>query len=331
MKRQLGGHPVDETLTPVEDIERFASSRSGAQIAPEQPQPGSMPGPSRKSRKRSSPARWFLLSLGLFVGGALVVQSVDFVEAMFMRDTALGIIFSILLGMTVASAIYWALVEIRRIRRLRIVEPLREEGLRLTESEAYEGALPWIDRAAAALGENGDRKALVEKARDRILDTHTDASAMLIFHDTVLLPLDEQAYAAIARAARGAALGVSVSPLALLDAALILWRSVRMVREIAEIYGLRPGFAGSFILMRHLLMSGIYAVSVDILGNVWVEHLGGKVTSLVSTRLAEGIVAAVRVARLGLLAMEGCRPMSFTERDRPGLLKLREQIMKWEF
>jgi putative membrane protein len=74
-----------------------------------------------------------------------------------------------------------------------------------------------------------------------------------------------------------------------------------------------------------------YAVSVDILGNVWVEHLGGKVTSLVSTRLAEGIVAAVRVARLGLPAMEGCRPMSFSERDRPGLLKLREQIMKWEF
>lgn len=329
MKRQLGGHPVDETLTPVEDIELIASARTGTPL--EQPQAGSMPAISAKSRKRWSPARWFWLSLGLFVIGALVVQAVDFVEAMLVRDRALGVVFSILLGTTVASAFCWAVVEIRRMRRLRIVEPLREEGLRLTRSEGYEGALPWIDSAAAALGDDGDRKALVEKARDRILDTHTDASAMLIFHDTVLVPLDERAYAAIARAARGAALGVSVSPLALLDAALILWRSVRMVREIAEIYGLRPGLAGSFVLMRHLLMSGLYAVSVDILGNVWVEHLGGKVTSLVSTRLAEGVVAAVRVSRLGLLALEACRPLPFTERDRPGLMKLREQIMKWEF
>ena len=329
MKRQLGGHPVDETLTPLEDIELISAARSGEPLAPEQPVTTSPP--QRGSRRRWSPARWFWLSLALFLGGALVVQAVDFVESMFARDRALGTIFSVLLGMTVASAIAWTVVEIRRIRRLRLVEPLREEGLRLLRSEGYDGALPWIDRAAAALGESGGRKDLVEKARDRILDTHTDSSAMLIFHDTVLTPLDERAYAAIARAARGAALGVSVSPLALLDAALIFWRSVRMVREIAEIYGLRPGLAGLVVLMRHLLMSGLYAVGVDILGNVWVEHLGGKLTSFVSTRLAEGVVAAVRVARLGLLAMEACRPLSFTERDRPGLMKLREQIMKWDY
>jgi putative membrane protein len=327
MKRQLGGHPVDETLTPVEDLEPTAPTQSGG--PPEQLQ--AAPSVLRdRGRKRWSPARWFWLSLASFVGGVLVVEAIDFVAGMFARDRVLGTIFSVLLGMTLASAVCWALVETRRIRRLRAVEPLREEGLRLSRSEDYEGALPWIDRAAAALGDDGGRKALIEKARDRILDTHTDASAMLIFHDTVLVPLDERAYAAIARAARGAALGVSVSPLALLDAGLILWRSVRMVREIAEIYGLRPGLAGSLVLMRHLLMSGLYAVGVDVLGNVWIEHLGGRITSFVSTRLAEGVVAAVRVGRLGLLAMEACRPLPFTDRDRPGLMRLREQIVKWE-
>ena len=263
MKRQLGGHPVDETLTPVEDLELVAATQSGAQS--EQPQAASPALAGRARPKRWSPARWFWLSLASFVSGVLVVEAVDFVQGMFARDRVLGTIFSVLLGMTLASALCWVLVETRRIRRLRAVEPLRAEGLRLSRSESYEGALPWIDRAAAALGDDGSRKALVEKARDRILDTHTDASALLIFHDTVLAPLDQQAYAAIARAARGAALGVSVSPIALLDAALVLWRSVRMVREIAEIYGLRPGLAGSMVLLRHLLTSGLYVIGVDIL------------------------------------------------------------------
>jgi putative membrane protein len=325
MKRQLGGRPVDETLTPLEDIER-ASPAQNAVLAPDQP--SLPPRAARRSRKRRSPARWFWLSLASFVGSIVAVEAVDYVYDMLVRDRVLGTIFAILLGMTIASAIAWAAIETRRIHRLRAVEPLREEGLRLSRSEGYEGALPWIDRAAAALGD--DVGPLVEKARDRILDTHTDASALLIFHDTVLTPLDQQAYAAIARAARGAAVGVSVSPIALLDAALVLWRSVRMVREIAEIYGLRPGLAGSMVLLRHLLTSGLYVVGVDILGNVWFEHLGGKLTSFVSTRLAEGVVAAVRVGRLGLLAMEACRPLPFTDRDRPGLMKLREQILQWD-
>jgi putative membrane protein len=324
MTRQLGGHPVDETLTPIEDLERMPPAADGTLL----PETVPSPFPSRRTRRRWSPARWFWLSLTSFVGGIVAVEAVDYVYGLLVRDRVLGTIFAALLAMTIISAVAWALVEVRRIRRLRAVEPLREEGLRLSRSEGYEGALPWIDRAAATLGDGA--AGLVEKARDRILDTHTDASALLIFHDTVLTPLDQQAYAAIARAARGAALGVSVSPIALLDAALVLWRSIRMVREIAEIYGLRPGLAGSMALMRHLLASGLYVVGVDVLGNVWFEHLGGKLTSFVSTRLAEGVVAAVRVGRLGLLAMEACRPLPFTERDRPGLMKLREQILRWD-
>lgn len=318
MKRQLGGHPVDETLTPLEDL----APAPNAVLAPQPPAPAS------PRRKRRSPARWFWLSLASFLLSIVAVEAVDYVQAMLLRDRVLGGIFAALLGLTVLSAVAWAAVETRRIRRLRAVEPLRAEGLALSRSEGYEGALPWIDRAAAALGDEAGR--LVETARDRILDTHTDASAMRIFHDTVLAPLDQRAYAAIARAARGAALGVSVSPIALVDGALVLWRSVRMVREIAEIYGLRPGLASSLVLMRHLLVSGLTVVGVDVLGNVWFEHLGGRLTSFVSSRLAEGVVAAVRVGRLGLLTMEACRPLPFTDADRPGLAALREQILKWD-
>lgn len=331
MTRRLGGHPIDPAAVLIEDEPPVPRSKlSPSTVAAEaDTRPLAPTSPAPATPRRWAPARWFWLSLALFVGGAVVVQAVDFVDRMFARDTALGALFTGLLAATIVSALYWAVMEIRQLRRLRAVEPLREESLRLIQSEDYDGASPWIDRVAGSLGVDKARNDLIERARDKILDTHTDASAMCIFHDTVLVPLDERAYAAIARAARGAALGVSVSPLAVLDAALVLWRSVKMVREIAEAYGLRPGFAGSILLLRHLLLSGIYVASVDILGNVWVEHVGERTTSFLSARLAEGVVAAVRVARLGLLTMEACRPMAFQDQDRPSLMKLRKQIMTW--
>ena len=59
---------------------------------------------------------------------------------------------------------------------------------------------------------------------------------------------------------------------------------------------------------------------------VWAQHLGHRVAGLISAKLAEGVYAAVRVARLGLLAMGTCRPVPFSAEDEPSLSRLRTEI-----
>lgn len=326
MTRELGFRPIDPAAVP---IDTAAPVQAPAPIG-ENAQTANLPAlPPEPTARKRSPARWFGFSLALFVGGVLAVESVEWVRTMYARNEALGVGFSALLGIVLASAAWWTASEVAQIRRLKVVEALRAEAA-LLGGEGFERARTWIAKVEAATATTPERARLFAQANDTILDTHSDADALQIFHRTVLTPLDEAAYRAVARAARATALGVSVSPVASIDAALVIWRSVRMVREIAQIYGLRPGAAATISLVRRLLYGALQSVAVDVLGDAWIQLLGHRFASVLSARLGEGVFAAVRVARLGILAIEQCRPLPFTEVDRPSLMRLRGEIMDWK-
>lgn len=143
----------------------------------------------------------------------------------------------------------------------------------------------------------------------------------------MLQPLDERAQAIIVRAARDAAIGVSISPIAALDVAITIWRSLRMIRDIAGVYGFRPGAAATLSLARRMFVTAAANAALDIAGTMWGEHLGGRVAGVLSAKLSEGIITAVRTARLGLATIEACRPLPFAEDQRPGLAQLRKQVL----
>ena len=130
---------------------------------------------------------------------------------------------------------------------------------------------------------------------------------------------------AIRRAARDTAVGASVSPIAGVDAAIVIWRSLRMIREIGEIYGLRPSRLGVLSLIRRMLVTATFSVTADMVGDIVGAHMGGRLAGLVSGKLAEGVYAGVRTARLGLFTMEQVRPLPFAEDDRPNLRQLVSQ------
>ena len=96
-----------------------------------------------------------------------------------------------------------------------------------------------------------------------------------------------------------------------------LTQNVRMVRRIAEIYGAHAGFFGSWRLLRmvaaHLLATGLVAVGDDMIGSV----AGGHLLARLSRRFGEGVVNGALTARVGIAAMEVCRPLPFAALPRP--------------
>ena len=96
-----------------------------------------------------------------------------------------------------------------------------------------------------------------------------------------------------------------------------LSQNVRMVRRIAEIYGAHAGFFGSWRLLRtvatHLLATGVVAVGDDLIGSV----AGGHVLARLSRRFGEGVVNGALTARVGIAAMDVCRPLPFAALPRP--------------
>ena len=102
----------------------------------------------------------------------------------------------------------------------------------------------------------------------------------------------------------------AVCPWPGLDGLVVVWQSIRMVREIALIHGMRPGTLGSAALLRRAAMDAGVVVATDmavtaavdaLLSSLWVGGLAGQA--------AGSAVAARRIVRLALVTGAYCRPL----------------------
>ena len=71
-------------------------------------------------------------------------------------------------------------------------------------------------------------------------------------------------------------------------------------------------------VLSHLVATGAVAVGDDLLEPV----LGASVLSKLSRRFGEGLVNGALTARVGLAAIEVCRPMGFEGLSKPRLGKV---------
>src|SRR5262249_24933181 len=132
---------------------------------------------------------------------------------------------------------------------------------------------------------------------------HTGRDALELFSRFVLAPADRLAEVAIRRAAAQAFAINAISPTVLLDTLLFAARATRLLREIAEIYGQRPGLAGTVYLLRRIAGGAGLVGAVDLVGGVVSQQLGGAVLERLSASVAESAYAAQKMARLGIIAM----------------------------
>ncbi len=295
--------------------------------APSLPVPVESAPPATAKRRG---VRWgvaLAVSLALLISGVVVIDAALWLADLFERSAWLGTAGALLFGGAVVSLVGFIGGEYRNLMRLRSAQTIREQGYLLAQaSNRFEGRGFMSDLVRLTANSRTGR-VLCEQYRDAIADTHDDREAMQLFERIVLRPLDEAAYAAVRRAARDTAIGASVSPIAGLDALIVLWRSLRMVREVGEVYGLRPTRLSVLALIRRMFLTATFAVTADVVGDVLGAHLGGRLAGLVSGKLAEGVFAGVRTARLGLLAIEQCRPLPFAADDRPNLRQLVSQSL----
>ncbi|WP_350334862.1 YcjF family protein [Coralliovum pocilloporae] len=205
------------------------------------------------------------------------------------------------------------------LRRLGKVEQFRS---RFTDDKTHR------DRKTAELFTSeliAHFRHIPETARDRhSLKTYMkdvmDADDLLILTErTLIAPIDERAIAVIRRNALRASAITALSPRAIIDILAILYLSARTVRDISELYAGRPGFIGMCRIARsavtHLAVTGTLAAGDTLLQQL----LGHGLASRLSARLGEGILNGLMTVRLGLAVMAVCRPVPFTEDNRPRL------------
>ena len=268
----------------------------------------------------SGVTRFAIWAFGGLFSFILFVAIWDFVTGLLARNSVLGGIAMALLACAIIAALILSLRELAALLRLRRIDGLRDRTtLALADLPAARAVVGDLTRLYAARADMAwGRAKLVERQGDVM-----DADALLAMAETHLLAdLDQSARREIEAAARRVAMVTALVPLALADVAMALFANLRMVRRIAEIYGGRAGAFGSWRLMRrvfgHLIATGAVALTDDLLGSV----AGGGVISKLSRRFGEGVVNGALTARVGVAAMEVCRPMPFVALPKPKVTNL---------
>ena len=267
-------------------------------------------------------ARWFWGLLATLIGFFVSVAAWDFVMALITRSPVLGgiaVVLIALFGLVLLAISLRELAAFARLRRVDRIQTGAAEAIMdgdLSRARVVTGQIEALYRGRDDT--SWGRQAFADGQSDIL-----DADGLLGFAETTILaPLDARARSEVEAAARQVATVTAVVPLALADVFTALTANMRMIRRIAEVYGGRSGTLGSWRLTRqvlaHLVATGAVAVGDDLIGSI----AGGGVLSKVSRRFGEGIINGALTARVGVAAMEVCRPLPFATQTKPSVTSL---------
>lgn len=274
------------------------------------------------ARRPSMLAKWFwTFAVGL-LGFVVSLAAWDYVHGLVSRSPILGGVAMVLLAGFVLVLLCLAIRELAAFGRLQKLDCIHKSAAKAL----HDGDLAEARTAVAQLTRLYARREDTAWGRDQLNERQSDvfdADGLLgLAEQTVLAPLDARATREIEAAARQVATVTALVPLALADVVTALAANLRMIRRIAEIYGGRSGTLGSWRLTRtvfiHLVATGAVAIGDDMIGSI----AGGGVLSKVSRRFGEGVVNGALTARVGVAAMEVCRPMPFHATNKPSITAL---------
>ncbi|QVK22860.1 TIGR01620 family protein [Shewanella dokdonensis] len=151
-----------------------------------------------------------------------------------------------------------------------------------------------------------------------------DAEQVMLFESIVLRQRDAAARKIVHHFAAESALLLAISPFAVLDMALVLWRNQKMLSRIAECYGIKLGYWSRIRLFRGILLNILYAGTTELAMDIGNQLLSVELTGKLSARLGQGLGAGLLTARLGYQAMSLCRPLALMispDRGYPAFIK----------
>jgi putative membrane protein len=266
------------------------------------------------------------------LGGLVVLGTglgvVNLVEDLFARSEGFGFLG---LGFAILATLALIVILAREafsLARLATIEKLhrRAADALLSDDRAASRTIvqdllriahgnPQLARARTALAGHAD-------------DIIDGADLIRLAERELMTPLDMEARRLVSTAAQRVSLVTAVSPRALIDVLFVFAASLRLVRQVARLYGGRPGTLGLIKLMRHVIahlaITGGMAASDGLVQQV----LGHGIAAKLSQRLGEGVLNGLLTARLGLAAIDVTRPLPFTALPRPALGDLAKDLLR---
>ncbi len=273
---------------------------------------------------------WRLLfaTVGILVSLALGLAAESLIRGLFARYEWLGWLGLGVIAILVVVAVLLAINEVLAILRLRKLSGLRERAGAVIESDSSGDGRKVVGELAALYAGRADMARPRTELDADLTDMIDGADMVRTTERNLMGPLDTRARSLTAAAARRVAIVTAISPRALVDIAFVAYESFKLARAVADLYGARPGFFGSWRLagaiLGHLAVTGGVA-----LGDSVVQQLVGHgLAAKLSAKLGEGLVNGLMTVRVGIAAMRVTRPMPFETLRQPVVMDFMSDLAR---
>ena len=240
---------------------------------------------------------------------ALLAQGMQWIVNAITERQWITLFFAIAFLLLSVTGVGTIFQEWRKLRKLRQHELMQQEAeqyrtvLPTTSSEKSQAFCKNLLAQMQATPQLEQRQTAWQSQINEYLNSE---QVMTLFSETVLSPMDKQAQKLIAKHARDNAVIVALSPVAIADVLMVAWRNFALINKITRIYGMELGFAGTTELVAGMLSHNV------------LRRLFGQAI--------QGLGVGILTARLGIKAMEFCRPITFKNEEKPNLKVMSKEI-----
>lgn len=298
----------------------------------EEPDPfedtATLPAPVPPRHRRHRWSRLFFAGVGGLVALALGLAVDNLVRQLFARTDWLGWVGVALTVAVVVALIVLAAREIIGLFRLRRIADIQTKAAEAVTTDdrtiAQAACRELVDLYGSRPEMARGRRALSGHLREII-----DGRDLVGLAERELLgSLDEAARRLVMSSAKRVSVVTAISPRALVDVLFVLTEILRLIRRLSTLYGGRPGVFGFISLTRravgHLAITGGMAAGESMIQQI----LGHGIAARISARLGEGVINGILTARVGIAAIDVCRPLPFVQARPPRLSDIVRELTR---
>jgi putative membrane protein len=273
--------------------------------------------------------RWgsiLIAALGGLIGLLASIWLYDYVLALIARDDWIGWIAAGLLAIVVFALLMIIVREASGLLRLGRLGKIRHEADTAARQDDKPLAIDVADRLKRLYAGRKDVAWGLERLAEHEHDIMNADELLRLTERSLVAPLDPFARTIVAASAKRVSVVTAVSPGALIDMLFVGAENLRMLRRLATLYGARPGTLSLLKLARmvvtHIVLTGGIALGDDVIHQV----LGHGLTAKLSARLGEGLFNGALTTRIGIAAIDVCRPLPYLESQRPRFRELVAEV-----